>query len=116
MRRATFDVGHEVLDHEVVDVNGVPCGIVDDVELAGAPGEPLVVVALLVGPGAAQARLPSLVARLARALFGSAQVRVPWEDVRALGEHIALARDAQALGLGRGDRRWRRAWSKVPGG
>ena len=46
MKRDVFDIALELLDHEVVDADGVPCGIVDDVELAGEPGEPLRAVAL----------------------------------------------------------------------
>lgn len=115
MKPRTFDVAHEVLDHALVDAEGMPCGMVDDVELAGAPGEPLVVVALLVGPGAAQARLPRLVSRLARAMFGARRVRVPWDDVRTLGERVTLKRTAQELGLGAADRRVRRLLSRVAG-
>jgi hypothetical protein len=115
MKPKTFDLAHEVLDHALVDADGVPCGIADDVELDGAPGEPLVVVALRVGPGAAQARLPRLVARLARKCFGARDASVPWRQVRALAEHVTLSARAAELGLDAPGRRWRKWLSRVPG-
>src|SRR4029079_83330 len=55
MRR--LDLLREVLDHEVVDVEGTSCGMVDDIEFAAGERGPEV-AALLIGPGAWTPRLP----------------------------------------------------------
>lgn len=107
-----LDLLREVLDHELVDANGVSCGMVDDVEFADTPRGP-VPVALFAGPGAWGPRLPALAALVARGLFGVRRVRVPWEAVDDIGETIRLKTSAGALGLGVVDRkvgRWLRRW------
>ena len=51
-------LGKQILDHQLIDCDGRRCGNVDELELAGAPGEALVVVAILSGPGEFRCRLP----------------------------------------------------------
>lgn len=42
----------QLLDLPLLDCEGNYCGVVDDIDLDGRPGEALAVKALLVGPGA----------------------------------------------------------------
>jgi sporulation protein YlmC with PRC-barrel domain len=106
----------ELLDHELVDSEGVPCGVVDDVMLDGGPGAPLRVVALIVGPGGWLPRLPSWVGGLLRHVVHATHVRVPWSAVAHVGERIELASTASELGLGVADRRIGRILARIPGG
>jgi len=99
-----LDLLREVLDHEVVDVDGVSCGVVDDLEIAWTEGGPAV-VALLLGPGAWSRRLPHAVQGLARRVFGHAIVRIPWREVAKVSETVALRSRADAWGAGALDRR-----------
>jgi len=115
MKRDVFDVALELLDHEVVDSEGTPCGIVDDVELAGEPGRPLRAVALLVGPGTIAERLVWPFNALVRRIFGRTHARVPWSEVHEVAERIALRGTAQAYRLGERDRRWGRVVARIPG-
>jgi hypothetical protein len=110
-----FDVVRDVLDHEIVDAGEMPCGMVDDVELEIDARGGVSVVALLVGPGARQDRMPRWAAWLARRAFGNRRVRVAWDEVAMLGSRVRLAHSASSLGLGTVDRRWGRWLSKVPG-
>jgi sporulation protein YlmC with PRC-barrel domain len=99
-----LDLMREVLDQEIVDIDGVACGTVDDLEFHDTPQGP-VVAALLVGPGAWMTRLPALLRVLARPLFGTGCVRVPWSQVREVDEQVKLAAKAGTLGLGVLDRK-----------
>ena len=111
----TLELMRDVLDHDVVDVDGVRCGMVDDIEFdEDATGTP-VVAALLVGPGAWQGRLPALAAVVSAWLFGSARTRVPWSDVAALTQSVKLARRAGELGLGKLDRKAATWLKRLPG-
>jgi hypothetical protein len=110
-----LDIVRQVLDHEVVDVNNVPCGMVDDLLVEGGPGEELHVTALLVGTGAWAERLPSLLGRAAKFLFGGRRVRVPWEEVWVITERVKLKSRASELGLGVADRKASRWIKWLPG-
>ncbi|HKU85242.1 MAG TPA: hypothetical protein VJV77_02780 [Casimicrobiaceae bacterium] len=106
----------DVVDHEVVDAHQLPCGSVDDVELELDPRHGLHPVALLIGPGAWQRRLPSWLAAAARWLAGTTETRVPWSEIAYIGERVALRRTAEELGLGAVDRRLGRWIARIPGG
>ncbi len=110
-----LDIVRQVLDHEVVDSNNVPCGMVDDLLVEGGPGEGLRVTALLVGTGAWAERLPSLSGRAAKFLFGGRRVRVPWEEVWVITERVKLKSRASELGLGVADRKASRWIKWLPG-
>ena len=109
------DLCRQVLDHAVLDADDWLCGVVDDLELAGGIGAPLRVTALLVGPGAWVPRLPALFARLLPHVVGTRCVRVPWDEVCVVGEHIRLRSRAAELGLGTVDRKLGLKVAKVPG-
>ena len=113
---AVFDVVRDVLDHELQDVDGVPCGVVDDVMLDGGTGKPLRLVALLVGPGGWLPRLPKSVGWVLQRFIGANHVRVPWSAVTHVGERIQLASTAADLGLGKTDRRIGALVARIPGG
>jgi sporulation protein YlmC with PRC-barrel domain len=116
MTTDSFDVVREVLDHELIDSDGMPCGMVDEVLLDGEPGKPLLVVALLVGPGAWAPRLPGWLEAMAVRVFGRKRVRVPWSAVARLNERIELSVPGSKLGLGVVDRRLGRWLARLPGG
>ena len=110
------DLARQVLDHAVLDADDWPCGVIDDLELAGAPGEGLRVVALLVGPGAWVPRLPAALARWLPRIVGTRCTRVRWEEVSVVGEYVRLRSRAAALGLGSTDRRLGVLVARLPGG
>jgi hypothetical protein len=98
--------GMELLDRQLVDRHGRPCGKVDDLELeqAGAGGR-LYVSAILAGPGVLATRLgrrglgPWLeraVARLAPS-SGPDPVRIPFGKVMEMNNHVQVAVEAEDL-------------------
>jgi hypothetical protein len=111
-------VGKQMLDHQLIDCNGRRCGNVDDVELTGAPGEPLVVTAILSGPGAFRSRLPGPgrpLAWLLTRLFGDGVTRIEWSEVSGHEGAIELRKDATTYGLGAGDDKIGSLIAKIPG-
>ena len=110
-----LDLCRQVLDHTLLDPDDLPCGTVDDIELAGGEGVPLRVEALLVGPGAWGPRLPALFARIARTCCGTRITRVSWSEVAEVGEHIRLKSRGAVLGLGITDREVGLQIAKIPG-
>jgi hypothetical protein len=109
-----FDLMRDLVDAELFDSNEVPCGRVDDVQLE-LTARGLEVVALLVGPGAWQARLPALLRVVARVLFGHHRVRVPAAEIAQIAEVVRLRSPAATLGLGIADRRTGRGLTRFPG-
>jgi sporulation protein YlmC with PRC-barrel domain len=104
----------EVRDLQIVDCDGRNCGICDDIEFDGGPGKPLIVTALLVGPGAYKRRLPRWAFRLATFFLGRRVIRVPWESVDTITSRIHLAESAQTMSLGQVDTKLQRAFKKIP--
>jgi sporulation protein YlmC with PRC-barrel domain len=95
----------EVRDLQVIDKDGGNCGICDDVEFEGAPGGPLVIRSLLIGPAALRRRLPDWLSKMLALVFTAHIVRVPWEDVETVTSRIKLKRSASHYGLTRCDDR-----------
>ena len=89
----------ELLDLPLLDTEEKYCGIVDDVELDGAPGEALELKALLVGPGAYRGRMPSWAMGIVKRLAGNRVVRVPMDKVRTIGSAVHLECPGRDLGL-----------------
>jgi sporulation protein YlmC with PRC-barrel domain len=95
-------------DLQIVDADGARCGIADDLEFDGAPGGPLAIKAILVGPGAWRGRLPGWAMFLVGMIAGDGMVRVPWSRVRRIASEIHLDCPARALGLMKAEDRARR--------
>jgi sporulation protein YlmC with PRC-barrel domain len=89
----------ELLDLPLFDTEGKYCGIVDDVELEGAPGKPLKLKALLVGPGAYAGRMPAWAMWLVKRIAGDRITRVPMDKVRSIGTAVHLECPGRDLGL-----------------
>jgi hypothetical protein len=104
----------EVRDLQIVDVDGLHCGVCDDVELEGGPGRPLRVKALLVGPGAYEGRVPGWVFALVKRLAGGRMTRVPWSAVDRVTGRIFLKVTGESLGLRVVEDRLARKLAKVP--
>ena len=98
----------QLRDLQIVDAQGMHCGIVDDVALAGKPGGVLRIEALLVGPGGYAKRLPGWCRALVRLVAGNGCVKVPWREVESITSVVKLRDEAAALGLDRGEARARR--------
>lgn len=109
-----LDLGLGVLDHQILDRDGRRCGKVDDLAIEGGPGEQAEVVAILCGPGVWRGRAGWL-GRIAAWIGGGGRVRIPWDEVAELREHVQLKQEASAYGLGRGDDRARPWISWIPG-
>ena len=114
MKAEPVDLVRDLLDRQLLDAQGEPCGMVDEVELA-REGDALRVVALRVGVGAWGPRLPALLRPLARALLGRRAVRVAWEDIDSIREAVRLARPAAELGLRFVNPRLQRLIERIPG-
>jgi sporulation protein YlmC with PRC-barrel domain len=106
------DIALGILDHQLVDSNGVNCGKVDDLELTGLDSGSPEVTEILVGGNAWRSR--GLLGRLAARFAGDA-VHVPWSEVESVSSVVKLKRPASELRLNRGDARWARLVGKVPG-
>lgn len=114
MKAEPVDLVRDLLDRQLLDSDGEPCGMVDEVELA-REGEVLRVVALRVGVGAWGPRLPALLQLLAHRLWGKRVVRVAWADIDSIREAVRLARPARELGLRFVDPRLQRLLERIPG-
>ena len=102
-------LGHNLLDHQLLDRDGRRCGNVDDLAI-----EDNEVVAILVGPGYWPQRAGWL-GRLAGWIGGSKRVRVPWAEVESVDSAVNLRKQAGDYGLGTGDDRVRPLLEKIPG-
>jgi sporulation protein YlmC with PRC-barrel domain len=114
MKAEPIDLVRDLLDRQLLDADGQPCGMVDDVELS-QDGASLRAVAVLVGVGAWGPRLPALLQPVARALFGRRSVRVSWQDIDSVREAIRLKRSAAELELRFVDPRLQRLIERIPG-
>lgn len=120
MSATSFQLGLDLLDHQIVDSDGMDCGNVDDLELEGGAEGEWRVSALLVGPGAWPERLGGVSGRVARAvvrrvLSGDGMVRVPFGEVAEMGATIVLAHRRAHYGLDRPDQRVARFLRFLPG-
>ena len=106
------DIALGILDHQLVDSEGVNCGKVDDLEVQGLDSGLPEVTEIIVGGNAWRSR--GLLGRLAARLSGNA-VHVPWSEVESVSSVVKLKRPAAELRLGRGDVRWERLVGKAPG-
>jgi sporulation protein YlmC with PRC-barrel domain len=113
MRKMTeVDVALGILDHQLVDGDGLNCGKIDDLEIAGLDGDSPEVTEILVGGNAWRSR--GMLGRLAAHMSGDA-VHVPWREVDAVTSVVTLKSPADELRLNRGNERWARLIRKLPG-
>jgi hypothetical protein len=109
-----FDVMRDLLDHELLDCNGISCGMVDDVEFS-SNGDSVGIVALWAGPGAWVPRLPAFMRTAVRAIAGARRRRIDFAEVVQISEVVRLKSTATALRLGIADRkagRWLQRWER----
>jgi sporulation protein YlmC with PRC-barrel domain len=102
-------LGHNILDHQLLDKDGRRCGNVDDLAVEEAE-----VVAILSGPGVWPQR-SGWIGRLAGWIGGSNRVRIPWDEVTKIDSAVHLRRTAPEYGLGKGDDRVRPLLERIPG-
>jgi len=102
-------LGHNVLDHQLLDKDGRRCGNVDDLAIEGAE-----VVAILSGPGYWPNR-GGWLGRAAGFIGRSKRVRIPWQEVAKVDSGVHLRRTAPEYGLGTGDDRLRPLIERIPG-
>jgi hypothetical protein len=119
------DANDLLLDRLILDCDGQPAGMVDDLELTETPGSALVVSAILCGPTALGPRLGGrigtwwlAIGRRLRPLDDPYPVRIPFGDVVALDRRQLTVRRPGAE-----NKTWRlRDWvyekviRRVPGG
>lgn len=98
----------ELLDLPIQDKDGRACGIVDDVEFAGAAGKKTVIKALLVGPGAYRGRMPGWAFALVRWVAGDRITRVPLVEIDTIHAAVILKCTATEVGLHRVENRVRK--------
>jgi sporulation protein YlmC with PRC-barrel domain len=102
-------IGHNILDHQLLDKDGRRCGNVDDLAIEEAE-----IVAILSGPGYWPSRAGWL-GRFAGWLGGSGRVRIPWNEVAKIDSAVHLRRTATEYGLGQVDDRLRPFLERLPG-
>ena len=89
----------QLLDLPLIDKNDRWCGVVDDVELQGSAGKETRIKALLVGPGAYQARMPKWMYRIVRTIAGDRIARVPVKSIDRIASAVHLNCTAEAVKL-----------------
>jgi hypothetical protein len=94
-----FNILREVRDLQVIDKDGLNCGICDDIEFKEVPRGGLAVNYLLIGPGALRKRLPAWWGFLLGDVLQSRIVRVPWSDIETITSRIRLKTPASTYGL-----------------
>ncbi|HYZ93591.1 MAG TPA: hypothetical protein VFA34_14555 [Actinomycetota bacterium] len=111
MAGRAYDLGLDILDRQVLDSEGVPCGNVDDIELSYDRGRsaPPAVTAILLSPGAYGPRLGrigSVIAALWRRLHPASDpkpLRVDWSKITKLDYAIHLSVTRHEAGLTRAE-------------
>ena len=94
-----LDLSRQVLDRQVVDVNNIECGKVDDLQLEESVGDRLRVKTILIGNRVAAERLPALLNLIIKKLFPPRMIKVPWSKVILINENVKLRLNAVDLGL-----------------
>jgi hypothetical protein len=115
--RQQIDLGFMVMDRQLIDSEGRRCGKVDDLELEGAPGEEVKVVAIVSGPEAWRAGKHGPIGWITARLFGGsdATALVHLDTIDELGPVIKLKLPAAELQLGQGDDRAAEFVRRIPG-
>jgi sporulation protein YlmC with PRC-barrel domain len=118
-----LDAALQLLDHQLIDRDGALVGKVDDLELTQRQDGPLVVTAILSGPGALGVRLPGVLGRSVLAIWrrlhdetDPSPARIPWSAVSHVGSAVTLSVTAEEL-PNQGLENWARirVVAKLPG-
>lgn len=119
----SLDAGLELLDRQVVDMDGRPLGKVDDLLFTEQPDAPPVLTALLIGQQAFGARLGGRAGhwwtRLAQRLSPyQGPSEVPVESIRKIATVVTLDRHAEDFPQLLQSEKWlrRHLVTKLPGG
>ncbi len=118
-----LDLQLELLDREIVDVDGTHIGKVDDLELHVADDGTVTVSAFLLGPEALgprfDHRIGTWIAGIGRRLRGDADgpLRIPTRHVAELGNVVRLSATAEAIGAEPRSEAWLRDHliARIPG-
>ncbi|HET7929253.1 MAG TPA: hypothetical protein VFM40_06835 [Actinomycetota bacterium] len=118
-----MDAGLQLLDRQVIDVEGRMAGKVDDLDLeySDEPGAPPRVAAILLGPGALAPRIAGRLGEWISAVYGRVAEEphpnaVSFGVVKRIDNHVELALPRDDLGI-MGLEDWVRTHviSKIPG-
>lgn len=116
-----MDVVRDVLDAAVVDRNGREMGRVDGILLDHRSGEPLRLLAVVIGPAALGDRLHPAVGRFARRLEKTVGLdtrrptRIDFADVDHIGDKIRLRLTIGETAVAAVEERLRRWVLRLPG-
>jgi sporulation protein YlmC with PRC-barrel domain len=121
---AFLDAALQLLDRQVIDVNGLMAGKVDDLELefSSEPHGPPRVAAILLGPGALASRIGGRLGTSIAAVYGRVAEEEPHPNeisfgvVKRIDNHVELVLPRAELGImGLEEWVWTRIISKIPG-
>jgi hypothetical protein len=106
-----------LLDHQMIDRHGEPCGNVDDLELEEAPDGALIVTNLLAGPGVLAERLghAPLGRWWRRAVTTDEAVRIPFDAIMEITSKVQVGVDRDDLATFATERWARDRVDRVPG-
>ena len=109
-------LARDILDKQLLDVEGRPFGMVDGVILDVRADGPPRVIALEVGTATRLARLPDWLIRTLRWRARATATRIPREAVLAVGREIRVGIDATRTPAWRIERWLARLIAHMPGG
>jgi sporulation protein YlmC with PRC-barrel domain len=120
---AFLDAALQLLDRQVIDVDGLMAGKVDDLELefSGEPHAPPRVTAILLGPGALASRIGGRLGTSIAAVYGRVAEEphpneISFGVVKRIDNHVELVLPRAELGImGLEEWVWTRFISKIPG-
>jgi len=120
---AFLDAGLQLLDRQIVDVDGRMAGKVDDLvlEFSDEPNTPPNVVAILVGPGALAPRIGGRLGASIAAVYGRLAEEphpneISFGVVKRIDNHVEVVLPRDELGImGPEDWVWTKVISKIPG-
>lgn len=118
----TFELGLEILDRQLIDSEGEPCGKVDDIEMDYDGSGPPVVTAILTNPGALGPRV-GVAGKMMRAVWRRLHpdrdpkpIPIGWDLVAKIDFAVHLTVQREEAGLMRSEHwAYETILSKIPG-